>query len=231
MFGLHQKNVPQLLFVAKFPVVDGDTITQGPELLHDCNTLLLPQLAQSVGKSKYNLDFCIFFLQESFSGPSPWQHIYLRFPLFSGSVGTLDYTCINPFMLVGIIQVGKDHQVQPSASSTMFSTEVSSSASSTHFLSNSRDGDATSSLFQCLEPFPWRFFILRSNLNILWCSLRPLQRFCAQEGLGGWMDPMELCLSCPFALPGTVQEAGEFCQAREQLWDQSGEIQVRSQPR
>lgn len=34
MFGLHQKCFP-LLFVAKFPVVDGDIITQGPVVLHD----------------------------------------------------------------------------------------------------------------------------------------------------------------------------------------------------
>lgn len=38
VFVLHQKCFP-LLFVAKFPLVDGDLITQGPVVLHDWSTL------------------------------------------------------------------------------------------------------------------------------------------------------------------------------------------------
>lgn len=66
---------------------------------------------------------------------------------------------------------------QPS-STTTFTTNLSSGATSTWFWNTSSNGDSTislGSLFQCLTTLSVIFFPLTANLNLSWCNLRPFK--------------------------------------------------------
>ena len=82
---------------------------------------------------------------------------------------------------------------------------MSWSATSTHFLITSRDGDSTTSLgslFQCLTTLSVKKVFLISNPNLPWCNLRP----CS----GLW--PRRSCLSGPLlSLSAAASPAPCWC--------------------
>lgn len=50
------------------------------------------------------------------------------------------------------------------------------------FFEGKKTGNASNSLFPSLVALSRESFFLKSNMNIPWCSLRPLEEFPAQEG-------------------------------------------------